>query len=69
MPLDTNVIVALVIVALMLAAHWKMRDADLSDVAKRIPVWLRPFILSFIIVSILLTLLSGDGRAFIYFQF
>jgi hypothetical protein len=69
MQVDTSVVVALVVVALMLVAHWKMRDADLSDLAKRIPVWLRPLILTFIIISILFTILSGDGRAFIYFQF
>jgi alginate O-acetyltransferase complex protein AlgI len=69
MPVDTSVIVALVVVALMLVAHWKMRGADLTDVAKKIPFWLRPLILAFIVVSILLTLVGGDGRAFIYFQF
>lgn len=69
MPWDAGVAVALVVVALTVAGHWKMRDSDLADFAGRIPHWLRPLILTFIIVSILLTLVSGDGRAFIYFQF
>jgi hypothetical protein len=46
-----------------------MRDADLADFAARIPSRLRPFILAVLFVAVLLTLVSGDRRAFIYFQF
>ncbi|HZT57750.1 MAG TPA: MBOAT family O-acyltransferase [Pyrinomonadaceae bacterium] len=69
MPLDAGMVAALAVVALMLVAHWRMRDTDLAEVAGRIPVWLRPLILTFLVVSIFFTLLSGDSRAFIYFQF
>ena len=69
MPLDSGVVVALAVVALMLIGHWKMRDSDLADFAKRIPLWLRPLILAFVVVGVLLALEYGEGRAFIYFQF
>lgn len=69
MPLDASMIVALVVVALMLCGHWLMRDRDLVDVAKRIPAWLRPLVLMSLIVAVLFAVVSGDSRAFIYFQF
>ena len=69
MPLDSSMVMALVVVALMLFVHWYMRERDLSDVFKRIPFWLRPFILAVIMVAVFLAMVSGDTRAFIYFQF
>jgi len=57
----------LVITALMLAAHWKLRNSSLEDVASRLSWPTRAIVLAFLI---LLTLTSaGDDRAFIYFQF
>lgn len=69
MPLDLWMIVALVVIALMLFCQWHMRDRDLSDFFVRIPFWLRPAILAVTLVAVLLAMVSGDTRAFIYFQF
>ncbi|MDQ3918279.1 MAG: MBOAT family protein [Acidobacteriota bacterium] len=69
MPPDAAAFVALGVVALMLFGHWRLRDADLADFAAKIPAWLRPVILALLLVTVLLTLVSGDRRAFIYFQF
>ena len=69
MPLDRNMVIALVVVALMLFVQWYMRERDLSDVFKRVPFWLRPIILAVIMVAVFLAMVSGDSRAFIYFQF
>jgi alginate O-acetyltransferase complex protein AlgI len=69
MSIDAGMIISLIVVTLMLCAHWYMRERDLSDIAKRIPGWLRPLILAFIVVSVLYVIVSGDSRAFIYFQF
>ena len=66
---DIGMIIALAVIALMLAGHWYMRERDLSDVFNRIPFWLRPFILAVIMVAVFLAMVSGDSRAFIYFQF
>lgn len=61
--------VTILIVTLMLAGHWKLRDSDLADFAGRLPTWLRSLVIAFMITSVLFALLSGDNRAFIYFQF
>ena len=61
--------VTFAVVTLMLAGHWKMRNSDLADFAGRLPSWLRVLVIAFIITSVLFALLSGDNRAFIYFQF
>src|SRR2546423_4507226 len=69
MPPDASMFVALAVVVMMFVIHWLMRDRDLIDVAKRIPTWLRPVILSLVVIAVLLATVSGDSRAFIYFQF
>jgi alginate O-acetyltransferase complex protein AlgI len=53
--------------ALLLAAHWWMRDTSLEARWQALPWWSR----SLLLVSLLLALafVPGDDRAFIYFQF
>ncbi|MFC1765856.1 MBOAT family O-acyltransferase [Planctomycetota bacterium] len=55
------------IVGSLFLIHWFLRDRSLEQIAHLIPWWLRSMILSAMILSIVL--LSGEDRAFIYFQF
>ena len=56
-----------VVTALLLAAHWWMRDSSLEARWQQLSVWGRSAILATLILSI--ALVPGDDRAFIYFQF
>ncbi|WP_088328998.1 MBOAT family O-acyltransferase [Lacimicrobium sp. SS2-24] len=56
-----------VIMALLLLAHWKMRDTNLEDVVARFPAWLVTAVLAVMTIAIIFT--QGTGNAFIYFQF
>ncbi|MFC1758935.1 MBOAT family O-acyltransferase [Planctomycetota bacterium] len=51
----------------ILAVHWCLRDTSLEDAAKSVPWWIRSVLLSAMIIAIVT--MSGDDRAFIYFQF
>ena len=53
--------------ALMLIAHFALRDINFRDLVSRTPVWLRVAALTGLIVLIILS--PGDKSAFIYFQF
>ena len=53
--------------AAILAIHWFMRDRSLPQVIQAMPWWVRSCALAAMAVGIVL--LSGDGNAFIYFQF
>ncbi|HNT56294.1 MAG TPA: MBOAT family O-acyltransferase [Syntrophales bacterium] len=55
------------VMALLLAAHWFLRDRSLRVVAEKTPGWLRSLLIAGMIVGI--AVLSGEDRAFIYFQF
>ena len=52
---------------LLLAAHWALRDTSLEDAWRRLPRWTRPVFLAAMLLTMLLV--TGDERAFIYFQF
>jgi alginate O-acetyltransferase complex protein AlgI len=56
-----------VVTALLLAAHWWMRDSSLEAKWQQLSVWGRSTVLAILILSI--ALVPGDDRAFIYFQF
>jgi alginate O-acetyltransferase complex protein AlgI len=58
---------ALIPIALLIAAHWAMRDTTLESVVARTSVPLRVTALSAMLLS--LVLFPGVDRAFIYFQF
>jgi len=55
------------ITVVMFAIHFAMRNTHLEHVAARIPLWLRAAIVG--ALFILVIAMSGDDRAFIYFQF
>ena len=57
----------ILVILIILAMHWVMREKTLEDVASRSPWWLRSAALSAMLLAILLT--PGQDRAFIYFQF
>ena len=54
-------------ISLILIAHWFMRDVTFEKVAETCPHWLRATALAGMIVAI--ATLTGEDRAFIYFQF
>ena len=56
-----------VVTALLLGAHWWMRDSSLEAKWQQLSVWGRSAVLATLILSI--ALVPGDDRAFIYFQF
>jgi len=53
--------------ALTLLAHAKLRHGGLEDLVQVTPAWARSLGLTALLVSIVLW--SGEDRAFIYFQF
>jgi len=68
MPVGANYVAeALVVVAAILGFHWVMRDISLEQLAHRCPWWLRSVVLAAILICLMM--LSGEERAFIYFQF
>lgn len=55
------------ITTILVGLHWIMRDITLEEMAARCPGWVRSLILAGMLVCIIT--LSGEDRAFIYFQF
>jgi len=53
--------------AFILLTHWRMRDTTLEAVAGRMPWWGRSVAIAAMLVII--TMMPGEDRAFIYFQF
>jgi D-alanyl-lipoteichoic acid acyltransferase DltB (MBOAT superfamily) len=64
---DIKAYLVLAVSALLLAGQWWMRDRSLEELWSRLPWWLRSALLALLLLAI--TLIPGDGRAFIYFQF
>ena len=62
-----SIIISLGVTAALLSVHWLMRDRSLPEVATRIPWWARSLALAVMIIGIFG--LSGEDRAFLYFQF
>ncbi|HJP62411.1 MAG TPA: MBOAT family O-acyltransferase [Mucilaginibacter sp.] len=56
-----------VVITLMLAFHWFMRNTTVSKTASKMPWWLTGIVWSFLIIMIVLS--QQTGKAFIYFQF
>ena len=55
------------VIGSMLAIHWLLRDSSVEEADERLPWWVRGVILAAMIVA--MVTMSGDDRAFIYFQF
>ncbi|HUT36069.1 MAG TPA: MBOAT family O-acyltransferase [Planctomycetota bacterium] len=51
----------------ILLLHWLLRDSSLEALVARCPWWLRSLVLASLMIAIVT--LSGEDRAFIYFQF
>jgi D-alanyl-lipoteichoic acid acyltransferase DltB (MBOAT superfamily) len=64
---SADIVITSTICLLILAFHWAMRDLSLEKVAEKIPWWAMSIILAGMLVAIVT--LSGEDRAFIYFQF
>lgn len=60
----TNV---LMLMGLLLLAHWALRDKVFEEETARLPWWMRSMALSGMVLA--LAFAPGDNRAFIYFQF
>jgi D-alanyl-lipoteichoic acid acyltransferase DltB (MBOAT superfamily) len=60
-------ITCLVGIACLVIAHWKLRDTTLEDFVARLPALAWACLLALMMVSI--ATVSGEERAFIYFQF
>jgi D-alanyl-lipoteichoic acid acyltransferase DltB (MBOAT superfamily) len=57
----------LVVTAGLLTGHWLLRDSSLEAAVRRLPAWVNGVGLAAMLL--LLLILPGDSRAFIYFQF
>jgi alginate O-acetyltransferase complex protein AlgI len=55
------------ITTILLGLHWMMRETTLEDLAAKCPWWVRSIIIAAMLVGIVT--LSGEDRAFVYFQF
>ncbi|MEM7165607.1 MAG: MBOAT family O-acyltransferase [Planctomycetota bacterium] len=51
----------------LLVCHWRLRDQTLESMLGRFPWWLRSLLVAGMIFAIFT--MSGDSRAFVYFQF
>ncbi len=51
----------------LLSIHWLMREATITQLANHVPWWVRSLVLAALLIGIVG--LSGEDRAFIYFQF
>ena len=56
-----------VVTAVMLVAHWRLRDTTLEAVVERTPAWIVGAIWAAMVFAVITT--QGSGNAFIYFQF
>lgn len=64
-PLD--IIITAGVSFVILAVHWGMRNCSFEEIAGKIPWWLKSLTLAGMLIAIVI--LSGEDRAFIYFQF
>ena len=64
---STDIVITLAVCLMILAFHWLMRDFSLEKIAEKIPWWAMSIIIAGMLVAIVI--LSGEDRAFIYFQF
>ena len=63
----TDVAISFATVGLIVLTHWWMRDSTIEHLTIRYPWWCRSAIIAVLLFSI--TLMPGEDRAFIYFQF
>lgn len=62
-----DIIITAVVSFVILVLHYCMRDRSLEEIAGRMSWWLKSLVLAGMMIAV--TILSGEDRAFIYFQF
>ena len=62
-----SVVLSLGVTIVLLSVHWSMRQSSLPSIVNRLPWWIRSLALAAMVIGIVE--LSGEDRAFIYFQF
>ena len=63
----TEVLMVSGLTLLMLGIHWCLRNSSVEEIASKMPWWLRATVLAACLFAI--ATMTGDSRAFIYFQF
>lgn len=63
----TWILTSVAVMGSLLVYQWKMRQSSLEELMSRIPFWGKSVLLAGIII--LIATVSGEDRAFIYFQF
>jgi alginate O-acetyltransferase complex protein AlgI len=61
------IVLSIGVTIVLLCVHWSMRDTSITSIVTRVPWWARSLALAAVVLVILG--LSGEDRAFIYFQF
>ncbi len=61
------IMLAVGVTLVLLCVHWSMRDASIASIVARVPWWAKSLALAALVLGIIG--LSGEDRAFIYFQF
>ena len=64
-PLDVMITAA--VAGILFVLHWCVRNRTLEEITRRTPWWLKSMALAGMVIGIVI--LSGEDRAFIYFQF
>ncbi len=62
-----SIVLSVAVTLILLCVHWSMRDASIASIVTRVPWWVRSLALAALVLGIIG--LSGEDRAFIYFQF
>ncbi len=62
-----SVVVSLGLTVVLLMVHWSMRETTIPQLVARLPWWARSLALAALLVG--MVGLSGEDRAFLYFQF
>jgi alginate O-acetyltransferase complex protein AlgI len=62
-----SIVISLGVTLFLLSIHWLMRNRSLTDVVTYVPWWARSLVLAAMILGVFG--LSGEDRAFLYFQF
>ncbi|QKJ30229.1 MBOAT family protein [Mucilaginibacter mali] len=62
-----TIIKVAVVITLMLAFHWLMRDTSVLKTVAKLPWWLTGTVWALLLIMIVLS--QGTGKSFIYFQF
>ena len=66
-PASHLMVLLMLVMGSLLGLHWVMRNRRIEEVAEAWPWWIRSLVLAGLLVGIVV--LSGEDRAFIYFQF